>query len=213
LFDSAYDLATKQANSVLFIATLSPYLLTMRLPKAVLLDRDGVINFDSPDYILAPEQWSPIPGSLEAIARLTKAGIPVAICSNQSGLGRGMMNEELFRAIHAKMLLAIEEAGGMLTHAAYCPHSPDDRCTCRKPKPGLILEALAALKVDATDAVMVGDSTRDIEAAHAAGVPSMLVQTGYGNAEVILQKSIAINPDIEAYADLASAVNAILGES
>lgn len=184
----------------------------MHPPKAVLLDRDGVINFDSPDYILAPEQWEPIPGSLEAIARLTKAGIPVAICSNQSGLGRGMMNEELFHAIHAKMLLAIEEVGGMLTHAAYCPHSPDDHCECRKPKPGLVLEALAALKVRPEDAVMIGDSTRDIEAAHAAGVASMLVQSGYGNAEVILQKSIAIIPDIKAYADLASAVDALLEE-
>jgi len=184
----------------------------MSLPKAVLLDRDGVINFDSPDYILAPEQWEAIPGSAEAIGRLTKAGIPVAICSNQSGLGRGMMNEDLFHAIHAKMLLAIEEAGGMLSHAAYCPHKPEDKCQCRKPLPGLILESLDALGVDAKDAVMIGDSTRDIEAAHAAGVPTILVQSGYGNAEVILQKSLVINPDIKAYSDLATAVDSILGD-
>jgi len=184
----------------------------MNLPKAVLLDRDGVINFDSPDYILTPEQWEAIPGSVEAIGRLTRAGIPVSICSNQSGLGRGMMNETLFHAIHAKMLLAIEEAGGMLTHTAYCPHKPEDKCSCRKPLPGLILESLDALGVDAKDAVMIGDSTRDIEAAHAAGVPTMLVQSGYGNAEVILQKSLVINPDIKAFADLAEAVDSILGE-
>jgi len=184
----------------------------MSLPKAVLLDRDGVINFDSPDYILAPEQWQAIPGSVEAIGRLTRAGIPVAICSNQSGLGRGMMNEQLFHAIHAKMLLAIEEAGGMLTHSAYCPHKPEDKCSCRKPLPGLILESLEALNVDAKDAVMIGDSTRDIEAAHTAGVPTMLVQSGYGNAEVILQKSIAINPDIRAFDNLAAAVDYLLGD-
>jgi D-glycero-D-manno-heptose 1,7-bisphosphate phosphatase len=184
----------------------------MSLPKAVLLDRDGVINFDSPDYILTPEQWEPIPGSLEAIARLTKAGIAVAICSNQSGLGRGMMNEELFHAIHAKMLLAIEEAGGILSHAAYCPHSPDDGCDCRKPLPGLIFEALAALNLKADDAIMIGDSTRDIEAAHAAGVDSMLVQSGYGNAEVILQKALAINPDIKTCPDLSAAVDVLLKE-
>lgn len=184
----------------------------MSLPKAVLLDRDGVINFDSPDYILAPEQWEAIPGSVEAIGRLTRAGIPVAICSNQSGLGRGMMNEELFHAIHAKMLLAIEEAGGMLTHAAYCPHKPEDLCLCRKPLPGLLLEALDALGVNASEAVMIGDSTRDIEAACAAGVDSMLVQSGYGNAEVILQKSLVINPEIKAFADLAEAVDHILGD-
>lgn len=184
----------------------------MSLPKAVLLDRDGVINFDSPDYILAPEQWEAIPGSVEAIGRLTKAGIPVAICSNQSGLGRGMMNEELFHAIHAKMLLAIEEAGGMLTHTAYCPHKPEDLCQCRKPLPGLILESLDALGVNANEAIMIGDSTRDIEAARAAEVSSMLVQSGYGNAEVILQKSLVINPEIKAFADLAEAVDHILGE-
>jgi D-glycero-D-manno-heptose 1,7-bisphosphate phosphatase len=182
----------------------------MSLPKALLLDRDGVINFDSPDYILTPEQWEAIPGSLEAIAKLHDAGIPVAICSNQSGLGRGMMNEELFRAIHAKMLLAIEEAGGMLTHSAYCPHAPEEKCSCRKPLPGLIFEALDALHVKAGDALMIGDSTRDIEAAHAAGVKSILVQTGYGNAEMILQKSLVINPEIKAFDNLASAVDVLL---
>jgi len=185
----------------------------MSLPKAVLLDRDGVINFDSPDYILTPEQWEAIPGSLEAIARLTKASISVAICSNQSGLGRGMMNEELFHAIHAKMLLAIEDAGGMITHAGYCPHTPDDECSCRKPLPGLIDEALDALDLSADEVIMIGDSTRDIEAAHAAGVDSMLVQSGYGNAEVILQRCLVINPKLKAYPDLAAAVDAILGES
>jgi len=183
----------------------------MSLPKAVLLDRDGVINFDSPDYILSPEQWEAIPGSVEAIGRLNRAGIPVAICSNQSGLGRGMMNEDLFHAIHAKMLLAIEEAGGMLTHAAYCPHSPEEGCSCRKPLPGLILEALNALNVDAKDTVMIGDSTRDIQAASAAGVASILVQSGYGNAETILQRCLMINPETKAYPDLAAAVDSILG--
>ncbi|MDX8404000.1 MAG: D-glycero-beta-D-manno-heptose 1,7-bisphosphate 7-phosphatase [Mariprofundaceae bacterium] len=183
----------------------------MSLPKAVLLDRDGVINFDSPDYILTPEQWNPIPGSLEAIARLNRAGIPVAICSNQSGLGRGMMNEELFHAIHAKMLLAIEESGGMLTHAAYCPHSPEDGCKCRKPLPGLVDEALKALHCTPENALMIGDSSRDVEAAHAAGVNSMLVQSGYGNAEVTLQKSLVINPDLKAFPDLATAVKFLLG--
>lgn len=182
----------------------------MSLPKAVLLDRDGVINFDSPDYILAPEQWDPIPGSLEAIARLTEAGIPVAICSNQSGLGRGMMSEDIFHAIHAKMVAAIEAAGGKLAHSAYCPHSPDDHCDCRKPKPGLIVQALEALDIRPGEAIMIGDSTRDIEAAHAAGVPSMLVQSGYGNAEVILQRCLSVEPEMQAFADLAEAVDHLL---
>ncbi len=185
----------------------------MSLPKAVLLDRDGVINFDSPDYILTPEQWEPIPGSLEAIAKLTQQAIPVAICSNQSGLGRGMMEEEIFHAIHAKMMLAIEDAGGMISHAGYCPHTPDEGCSCRKPLPGLIEGALEALEVNADEVIMIGDSTRDIEAAHAAGVDSVLVQSGYGNAEMILQRSLVINPEIKAYPDLAGAVDAILSEN
>jgi len=185
----------------------------MSLHKAVLLDRDGVINFDSPDYILTPEQWEPIPGSLEAIARLTQRAVPVAICSNQSGLGRGMMNEEMFRAIHAKMMLAIEDAGGMISHTGYCPHTPDDGCGCRKPLPGLIEEALDALDLNADEVIMIGDSTRDIEAAHAAGVDSVLVQSGYGNAEMILQRSLVINPNVKAYPDLAAAVDAILEAS
>lgn len=184
----------------------------MGLPKAVLLDRDGVINFDSPDYILSPEEWRPIPGSLEAIGRLTKAGIPVAICSNQSALGRGMMNEETFRAIHAKMMLAIEEKGGEIGHVAYCPHGPDEGCLCRKPMPGLLEEALTTLGVSASDALMIGDSAKDVQAAYAVGASAWLVQSGYGDAEKILKKSRDMMPDIAAYPDLASAVDALLKE-
>ena len=180
-------------------------------PKAVLLDRDGVINFDSPDYILAPEQWRPVPGSLQAIARLTAAGIPVAICSNQSALGRGMLDRETFQAIHAKMMLAIEEAGGEIAHVAYCPHAPDDGCACRKPLPGLLYEALQALDVAAEDALMIGDSVRDVQAARAAGVRAMLVQSGYGEADDILERSRRLMPDICSFPDLAAAVNALTG--
>lgn len=182
----------------------------MNLPKAVLLDRDGVINFDSPDYILAPEQWKPIPGSLEAIGKLTAAGISVAICSNQSGLGRGMMDEETFRNIHAKMMLAIEEQHGEIAHVAYCPHGPDDVCECRKPLPGLLEESMVALNVSAADTLMIGDSIRDVQAAHAVRVPCWLVQSGYGDAEKILQKSRALMPDIPVFPDLAAAVDALL---
>ena len=182
----------------------------MKFPKAVLLDRDGVINFDSPDYILAPDQWRPIPGSLEAIARLTRAGIPVAICSNQAALGRSMIDQATFRAIHAKMMLAIEEQGGEIAHVAYCPHKPEDRCGCRKPEPGLLHESLEAIGMPACEAVMIGDSLRDVQAAHAAGVPAWLVQSGYGDAEAILQKSRELMPRIPVYPDLGAAVDALL---
>jgi len=182
-------------------------------PSAVLVDRDGVINFDSPDYILTPDQWLPIPGSLEAIARLTQAGIAVAIVSNQSALGRGTIEQDSFNAIHAKMMLAIEQAGGFITHVAYCPHAPDEGCDCRKPKPGMVLDSLAACGAVANHAVMIGDSMRDMQAAHAAGVQGFLVQSGYGDANAILAATQQFMPDVLHVDDLAGAVDTLLGES
>jgi len=183
--------------------------------KAVLLDRDGVINFDSPDYILTPRQWRPIPGSLEAIAKLTSAKIPVAIVSNQSALGRGMLDQETFQTIHAKMMLAIEEAGGEIAHTAYCPHAPEDECNCRKPRSGLIDETLVQLKItnQVENVVLIGDSVRDVQAAMAAGVPPILVQTGYGDAAAILEKARQLIPDIYHFSDLAAAVDNLLGNT
>ncbi len=181
------------------------------IPEAVLLDRDGVINFDSPDYILSPEAWQPIPGSLEAIARLTRAEVPVAIVSNQSALGRGMLDETTFQAIVAKMMTAIEAAGGRIAHLAWCPHAPEDGCDCRKPKPGLVHQALAALNLQPSPGVwFIGDSLRDVQAALAAGVRPALVRTGYGDAADILARARALAPDIHAWPDLAAAVDALL---
>jgi len=182
------------------------------LPKAILLDRDGVINFDSPDYILSPEQWRPIPGSLEAIAKLTKADISVAIVSNQSAVGRGMIEKDTFQNIHAKMLLSIEALGGRIDHVSYCPHAPDDRCTCRKPLPGMVLDSLADLNLsnEPQSVYMIGDSLRDMQAAWAAQVSGILVQSGYGNAADILAKARLHDPNIQSFPDLAAAVCSIL---
>lgn len=190
-------------------------MVNLQRPSAVLLDRDGVINVDSPNYILAPEQWHPIAGSLEAIARLHQAGIAVAIVSNQSGLGRGMMDQDAFNMIHGKMMLAIEQAGGFISHVAYCPHGPDEHCSCRKPKPGMVLETLQALGLQHQPeaALFVGDSIRDVQAADAADVTAALVQSGYGDAAGILETSRRLQTGIVAYADLAAAVDAILGEA
>ncbi|MDX8406526.1 MAG: HAD-IIIA family hydrolase [Mariprofundus sp.] len=179
-------------------------------PAAVLLDRDGVINFDSPDYILAPEQWHAIPGSLEAIARLHAAGIAITIISNQSALGRGMLDQQTFNAIHAKMMLAIEQAGGFISHVAYCPHGPDEGCGCRKPKAGMVIDTLAALALQPEQAVLIGDSLRDVAAAHAGGVKAMLVQSGYGDADATLEKARAMQPAIQSCANLAAAVDMLL---
>jgi len=181
-------------------------------PVAVLLDRDGVINYDSKDYILSPEQWHPVPGSLRAIARLTRAGIPVAICSNQSALGRGYFDRATMKAIHNRMMAAIAAAGGRIAYTAYCPHAPDDGCSCRKPLPGLVHETLAhlGLSTRARDVIFIGDSLRDVEAAVAAGVRPMLVQSGHGDNARILHRSRKLFPDILAYPDLAAAVDSIL---
>jgi len=190
-------------------------MLERNLPKAILLDRDGVINLDSPDYILTPEQWLPVPRSLEAIALLSQAHIKLGLVSNQSALGRQMIREDDFHAIHQKMMREIETAGGCLNHVAYCPHHPDDGCLCRKPLPGMIETSLQAfgLQHEPESVLMMGDSFRDVQAAVAAGVTPILVQSGYGDADKILTKSQAIAPNIQVYADLWTAVSAILGES
>jgi len=184
----------------------------MKSLKLVILDRDGVINFDSPDYILSPEQWHAIPGSLEAIAKMKQAGLMVAVCSNQSGLGRGMMSQATFNAIQAKMISETAEAGGSFDDIAYCPHGPDDGCACRKPLPGMLLETMEKLKIeDKSVAIMVGDSYRDVQAAHAAGIAAVLVSSGYGDESQILAKSKVLMPDIQMFENLSAATNMILG--
>lgn len=183
----------------------------MKAIKLVLLDRDGVINYDSPDYILSPEQWQAIPGSLEAIARLNAAGMKVAVCSNQSALGRGMMTHDVFVAIQDKMIAETHQVGGSFDYIAYCPHGPNDGCACRKPKAGMVFEIMDALDMHDKEAVlMIGDSLRDIEAAHRAGIQGMLVSSGYGDADVIHDKAKDLIPDMMIEPNLAAAVDALL---
>lgn len=180
-------------------------------PVAIILDRDGVINVDSPDYILSAAQWQPVPGSLHAIARLHQAGIPLALASNQSAVGRGMLSQEGLEAIHAKMMQMISDAGGGLDDVEYCPHAPDDGCSCRKPLPGLLQQALRCLSIEPSNqVVMIGDSLRDVQSAVAAGVCPLLVQSGYGNADEILHRAKAMCSAIQSFPDLSTAVDAIL---
>ncbi len=178
----------------------------MKHLTTVLLDRDGVINFDSPDYILSPEQWRPIPGSLEAIAKLKQAGLQVTVCSNQSAIGRGMIDQAMFDTIQTKMVAATEKAGGSFDYIAVCPHGPDDGCVCRKPLPGMLLDTFQALGIqDKNKVVMVGDSYRDVQAAYAAGIDAILVGSGYGDADMIFEKSKALMPEIQMFPNLAEA--------
>ncbi|MDQ7005423.1 MAG: HAD-IIIA family hydrolase [Ghiorsea sp.] len=181
--------------------------------QSVILDRDGVINFDSPDYILSPEQWQVIPGSLEAIAKLKKSNKNVTVCSNQSAIGRGMINQAMFDSIQTKMIAKTEQAGGSFDYIAVCPHGPHDACVCRKPLPGMLFATFKALGIqDLSTVVMVGDSYRDVQAAHAAGIEAILVSSGYGDADAIFEKSKQLMPLIKMFANLADVTTYILEE-
>ncbi len=148
--------------------------------KLVILDRDGVINQDSEAYIKSPAEWVALPGSLDAIARLTQAGFFIAVATNQSGIARGLFDLATLGATHSKMHDQVQQAGGRIDAVFFCPHNDDAKCACRKPKPGMVLDILKRFKANAHDVVMVGDKLGDLQAAHAAGCRSALVQTGYG---------------------------------
>ena len=177
----------------------------MAAPRVVLLDRDGVINEDSPDYIRTPADWQPIPGSLEAIAELCAASFAVAVCTNQAGVARGLLSRADLEAIHRRMETEVSRHGGRLAGIFFCPHGPEECCDCRKPAPGLLHQAARALGIDLADVPYIGDSGRDLEAARRAGARPVLVLTG--NGRETLEKE---NPDCEVYDDLARAARAIL---
>lgn len=158
--------------------------------KFVLLDRDGVINEDSDAYIKSPEEWRPIPGSMEALALLNQAGFQLAVITNQSGLARGLFTNETLAEIHAKMHRIANKQDGHIEKIYYCPHGPDDDCNCRKPAPGLLLQFAHENGLELTDVPFVGDSIRDIEAALNAGASPVLVRTGKG------QKTLQQHPNL-----------------
>ena len=148
--------------------------------KLVILDRDGVINFDSAQFIKSPAEWKPIPGSLEAIARLSQAGYKVVVATNQSGVGRGLFDMDTLNAIHEKMHKAVTQAGGRIDAIFYCPHAADSSCDCRKPKPGMFQRIADTLNAKLAGVPAVGDSLRDLQAGAAMGCQPLLVLTGKG---------------------------------
>lgn len=159
--------------------------------RFVILDRDGVINEDSDAFIKAPEEWVPIPGSLEAIELLTLRGCRIVVLTNQSGIARGYFDEAMLERIHARMLAAVEARGGRIEAIIHCPHGPEDFCACRKPRPGLFQQFAERFGVELTGIPAVGDSFRDLEAARAVGAAPILVETGKG------ERTLARYPDLD----------------
>ncbi len=179
-------------------------------PRHLILDRDGVLNEEAPagGYIKAPEDWRWIEGARESLALLAQAGIRVSVATNQSGVGRGLMSAAALDAVHARMLRESEEAGGAIDGIYVCMHAPGERCPCRKPAPGLILEALRRSAIGADETLVVGDDLRDLEAAQTAGVSAVLVLTGKGRAA---HKRLT-DGRVAVYADLRALTGALLAK-
>ena len=185
----------------------SEAMVPTRAIKLIVLDRDGVINHDSDQFIKSPEEWRPIPGSLEAIARLNHAGYRVAVATNQSGVSRGLFDMATLNTIHEKMHRALGLVGGRIDALFYCPHSADSQCECRKPKSGMLREIGARFGVDLANVPCIGDSLRDLAAAADVGGKPILVLTGKG--EQTLRKG-DLPADTLIYPDLAFAASALL---
>lgn len=177
--------------------------------KLVILDRDGVINFDSPQFIKNPNEWIPIPGSLEAIALLNQSGFRVALATNQSGISRGLFDMATLNAIHDKMHRALGQFGGRIDALFYCPHMAEANCSCRKPKPGMIQEIGHRFGVELEGVPNVGDSLRDLQAGAAVGALNILVRTGKGE-RTLTEGGLPENTWI--CADLAEAAQRIVTE-
>jgi D-glycero-D-manno-heptose 1,7-bisphosphate phosphatase len=181
------------------------------LKNVVFLDRDGVINYDSPNYIKGWHEVEFIPGSLAGIRELTQKGLVVIVITNQSAIKRQLITLEALQELHRRMRASVAEAGGNIAAVYFCPHGPQDNCTCRKPAPGLFRQAQQAFQIDLTSAVMVGDSAKDIEAAYRAGCGlTVLVKTGNGAEALKTLRQGAMLPDHVAD-DLHAAAQWIVG--
>ncbi len=178
--------------------------------KLVILDRDGVINQDSANFIKNPNEWIPIPGSLEAIALLNQSGFRVVVATNQSGVSRGLFDMATLNSIHDKMHRELAFVGGRVEAVFYCPHSADDGCDCRKPKPGMIKEIGKRFSVELDQVFAVGDAWRDIKAFSDAGCKTILVRTGKGEETL---KGGNLPEHTLVFADLSEAVQHIITEN
>lgn len=174
--------------------------------KFIVLDRDGIINYDSPHYIKSADELILIPGSLDAIARLTKAGYRMGVATNQSGITRGYFTEEGLAAIHQKMIAAVEDAGGCIEAIIYCPHLPEEGCFCRKPQPGMLHELARRFDCKLTDLCFIGDRASDVQAAKNVGAQAFFVFSPMTDIA-----SMQVHSDIPTFSSLAECVDHILG--
>ena len=178
--------------------------------KIIVIDRDGVVNEDSEYYIKDPDEWNAIPGSLEAIAKLNRAGYSVVIATNQAGIERKLFNMTTLNEIHTKMYKALREVGGQIKAIFYCPCLEGPACACRKPKPGMLIDIAKRFNADPASIAFIGDSLRDLQAAVSAGYQPVLVLTGNGQRT---KKLPEIPANTITYNDLAHAAKHIINQS
>lgn len=177
------------------------------VPKLVILDRDGVINRDSDQFIKSPDEWIALEGSLEAIAELNQAGYQVVVATNQSGIGRGLFEAAALNAMHEKMYKALATSGGRVDAVFFCPHTAADACECRKPKAGMLREIARRFDMDLTGVPVVGDSLRDLQAGVEVGAVPHLVLTGKGAKT---RDAGNLPPGTQIHEDLRAFVRALL---
>ena len=180
--------------------------------KLIILDRDGVINHDSDDYIKTVDEWLPIKSSLQAIGWLSQAGYTVVLATNQSGIARGYYDVETMHAMHKKMARLLEQYGGRVEAIFFCPHDPKDGCECRKPKPGMLLDIASRYQCELDNVFFIGDTLTDIRAARAAGAKPLMVRTGKGERTLASAEAKELD-NVPVYKDLAEATQVILMES
>ena len=178
----------------------------MQAPKLVIMGRDGILNVFRTDHVKAPEEWQPLPGALEAVARLNHAGWHVVIATNQSGIGRGMIDMSSVNAIHLEMMRRLAERGGRIDAVFFCPHAPGEQCECRKPQPGLMRQIGQRYGADLAQVPMVCDTLRDLQAAQSAGCQPHLVRTGRaaGLDDAVVADWLAQVPGSRAHEDLTA---------
>jgi D-glycero-D-manno-heptose 1,7-bisphosphate phosphatase len=184
--------------------------MTSGNPRLLVIDRDGVLNAESPHFIKHPDEWIPLPGSMRALGVASHAGFRIFIVSNQSGLARGLFSIDDLHRIHHKLRTEAALHGGVIDAFFFCPHGPEDDCTCRKPLPGLLQAVLQRSGLAAASAIMIGDRESDVQAAQAAGIPMMLVRTGHGAATA---ERWGAAPPCPVVNDLAAAISLLCAEA